>query len=336
MRYIDTFNHFFPPAFFKKMSETEGGTRDIGKRVQNVPAIFDLDLRRSLVERFPDYSQVLSLGLPPLDAMVGPDLAPEFARVANDGLADLVARFPQQFSGWVGALPMATIDEAVKEAERILVHGGANGLQIHTNVAGHCLDEERFLPIFEIAARTGKPILLHPARTAATPDFIAEDRSKYEIWTIFGWPYETSATMARLIFSGVMTKFPDLKVITHHLGAMIPFFDARIDIGWSTLGSRSSGEDLSHIPKMLGKPIIECFRDFYADTAVAGSLAGTICGLEFFGPDHVLFATDAPFDPEGGAIYIRETIKVMEALPVEEDARAKICHGNAQRLFGIA
>ena len=62
---------------------------------------------------------------------------------------------------------------------------------------GLCLDEPRFFPVFEIAAKTGKPILLHPARTAACSDFAAEKRSRYEIWTIFGWPYETSATMAR-------------------------------------------------------------------------------------------------------------------------------------------
>ena len=103
-------------------------------------------------------------------------------------------------------------------------------------------------------------------------------RSKYEIWTIFGWPYETSATMARLIFSGIMTRFPDLKVMAHHLGAMIPFFDARIETGWATLGSRTSGEDYSHVLPSLGKPLLDCFRQFYGDTALCGGRAGTVCG----------------------------------------------------------
>jgi aminocarboxymuconate-semialdehyde decarboxylase len=335
MRYIDAFNHFFPPAFFKKMSETAGGTRDIGKRMQGIPAIYDLDTRFRLVDGFLDYTQVLSLGMPPLEGMVGPDAAPEFARVANDGLAELVAKYPERFCGWVGALPMNAPDEAVREAERILTRDGANGLQIHTNVNGHCLDEPQFLPIFEVAAKAGKPILLHPARTPGTPDFAAETRSRYEIWSIFGWPYETSVTMARLVFSGITTRFPELKIVTHHLGAMIPFFDARIEIGWSALGSRSSDEDLSHIPKMLDKPIVECFRQFYADTAVAGSHGAVACGLEFFGADHVLFASDAPFDPEGGALYIRESMKAVQALQISEADRAKICHGNAETLFGI-
>jgi len=119
-----------------------------------------------------------------------------------------------------------------------------------------------------MAAKTGKPILLHPARTAACSDFAAEKRSRYEIWTIFGWPYETSATMARLIFSGVMTRLPGLKVLAHYLGAMIPFFDLRIETGWATLGSCTSDEDYSNVLPSLGKPLLDCFKDFYGGGTV--------------------------------------------------------------------
>jgi uncharacterized protein len=259
MRYIDSFCHFFPQGIFRLMSETAGGTRDVGKRMQSVRTIHDLEARFRIMDPFENYSQVLSLGLPPLDGMVGPDRSPEFARVANDGLAELVAKYPERFCGYVGALPMNAPEAAVQEAERILIGGSANGLQLHTNVNGACLDEPRFLPIFEVAGKSGKPILLHPARGPDMPDFAAEKRSKYEIWTIFGWPYETSATMARLIFSGIMTRFPDLKIMAHHLGAMIPFFDARMDTVWATLGSRTSDEDYSAVLPSLGRPLIDCF-----------------------------------------------------------------------------
>ena len=107
--------------------------------------------------------------------------------------------------------------------------------------------------------------------------------------------------MARLIFSGLTTRLPNLKILVHHLGAMIPFFDARLDTGWATLGSRTSDEDYSGVLDRLGKPLLDCFKDFYADTALCGGRIGTVCGLEFYGPDHVLFASDAPFGPEGGA-----------------------------------
>jgi predicted TIM-barrel fold metal-dependent hydrolase len=335
MRHIDAFCHFFPRALFERLSQTSSGTRDIGKRMQGVRTIYDLDARLKMMDEFDDYSEILSLGLPPIDAITGPDKSPELAHIANDGLAELCGKYPDRFAGYVGALPMNAPDEAAKEAERILIAGNANGLQLHTNVNGACLDEPRFFPIFEVAAKSGKPILLHPARTANFPDFAAEKKSKYEIWTILGWPYETSATVARLIFSGLTTSLPQLKFVIHHLGAMIPFFDARLDTGWATLGSRTSDEDYSGVLKMLGKPLLDCFREFYADTALCGGRIGTVCGLEFYGVDHVLFASDAPFGPQGGAGYIRETMKVIAGLDIAQADKEKICYRNAQALFGL-
>lgn len=334
MRHIDCFNHFFPARFFEKMAQAPGSIADIGKRIRGIRNIHDLDARLRQVESFPDYAQVLSLGLPAFDAFASPQESPDYARIANDGLAELCARFPKHFPAYVGGLPMNNPEAAVREAERLFANG-AHGLQLHTNVGGLPLDHPSFFPIFETAHRHGKPILLHPARTADSPDFRAEDKSRYEIWAIFGWPFETSATMARLIFSGVMTKLPGLVVIAHHLGAMTPFFDARIRIGWSEIGKRTSDEDLSHIPQMLGKPVEECFRDFYGDTALCGSRSGLRCGLDFYGADHVLFASDSPFDPEGGNIYIRDTIKAIESLGLPREEQEKICFRNAQRLFGI-
>ena len=336
MRHIDAFCHFFPPRLFEKMSRTSSGTKDIGKRIQGVRTIYDLDARLNMMDEFDDYAEILSLGLPPLDAMAGPQAAAEFARIANDGLAELCAKHPDRFAGYVGALPMNAPEAAAKEAERILIRGNANGLQLHTNVDGACLDEPRFFPIFEVAAKSGKPVLLHPARTPNVPDFPAETKSKYEIWAILGWPYETSCTMARLIFSGVTTRLPDLKILIHHLGAMIPFFDARLDTGWATLGSRTSDEDYGGVLKMLRKPLMDCFRGFYADTALCGGRIGTVCGLEFFGADHVLFASDAPFGAQGGASYIRETMKVIAGLEIAQADKEKICYRYAQALFKLS
>jgi aminocarboxymuconate-semialdehyde decarboxylase len=336
MRHIDAFCHFFPRQIFEALTNTAGGRTDIGKRMQGVRTIYDLDARFRMMDEFEEYTQIISLGMPPLEGLAGPDRTPELARVANEGLVELCDKYPDRFAGFVGALPMNAPEAAAREAERILLRGRANGLQLHTNIDGACLDEPRFLPIFEIAEKANKPILLHPARKPNFPDFAAEKTSKYEIWTIFGWPYETSATMARLVFSGVMTRFPKLKILTHHLGAMIPFFDARIETGWATLGSRTSGEDYSNVLPSLGKPLLDCFRAFYADTALCGGRAGTVCGIEFFGVDHVLFASDAPFGPEGGAGYIRSTMKVVASLDLADAEKERICWRNAMSFFGLS
>src|SRR5689334_2658700 len=81
MRYIDAFNHFFPQRFFAGLLETPASQKDMGKRIRGIPALFDLDERLRVVDSFPDYAQILSLGMPAIDRLWGPDAAPEWARI---------------------------------------------------------------------------------------------------------------------------------------------------------------------------------------------------------------------------------------------------------------
>ena len=338
MRYIDAFNHFFPAGVWARMLEIPGMGANIGKRMRNIPAIFDLDVRFRVMDLFKhhDYTQVISLGMPPLENFGSPELSIELARLANDGQAELVRKYPDRFVGFLASLPMNAPDEAAREAERSFKELGASGLQIHTNVLGAPLDEERFVPIYEVAAKFGRPVMLHPSRGANMPDYLTETESQYEIWWTFGWPYETSAAIARLVFSGIMDRLPELKVLAHHLGAMVPYFEGRVGPGWDQLGARTSGRDLKTevLGKLKHRPL-DYFKDFYADSAVFGSRPATVCGLEFYGPDKVLFASDCPFDPERGPGYIRDTIKVLESIEMPDEDRQKINYRNAEKLFGL-
>ena len=336
MRYIDAFNHFFPKPLWDRLLSAEGAARGIGMRMRGIPAIYDLDERLRILDMFENYSQVLSLGMPPLEALGPPPVALEFARLGNDGMAELVSKYPDRFVGYVASLPMNDPELAAREAERAFVEGGANGLQVHSNVNGAPLDEPRFQPVFDVAASFDKPILLHPSRGPDMSDYKTETKSKYEIWWTFGWPYETSVAMARLVFSGMMDRLPNLKVLAHHLGAMVPYFEGRLGPGCDQLGARTSDEDLRGVLAQLKKRPFEYFKDFYADTATFGSRAAMVCGLEFFKVDHVLFASDCPFDPEKGPGYIRDTIRVLESIEMPQSTREKICFGNAERLFGLA
>jgi uncharacterized protein len=335
MRYLDAVTHFFPKRFFDKMLDSPGGIKDIGKRMRGVPSVYDLDVRFKVVDKFGDYRQIISLGMPPLDILAGPDAAPDFARIANDGQAELVAKYPDRFAGYLAALAMNAPEAAAREAERAFTQLGANGLQLHTNVNGGTLADPRFLPVFEMALKHDKPILLHPARRPEMPDFPNEKLSRYEIWTIFGWPYETTAVMCQLVFSGMLDRLPGIKLLTHHMGAMVPFFEGRIRHGWATLGTRTSSQDPDMIPVKLKRPVMDYFKSFYGDTALAGSRSGIVCGLDFFGADRVLFASDCPFDAEGGALYIAETIQALKEIDLKPADRDNICFGNAERMFGI-
>ena len=179
------------------------------------------------------------------------------------------------------------------------------------------------------------PIWLHPTRAADFPDYKAEERSKYDMWWVFGWPYETSVAMGRLVMSGVFDRHPDIKIIAHHMGGMVPYFEGRVGPGLDQLGKRSNDPDDMGALGRLEKRPYDYFRMFYADTAVFGSIPATECGLAFFGSDRVLFASDAPFDPERGSGYIRETIRVIDNITASIEDRQKIYEGNARRLLKL-
>lgn len=331
---IDVFNHIFPKPFFERLQAVTVNKGAI-KRWLHIPFLHDLDVRFRMLEEFGDgYRQILSLSAPPIES-INPDrqITLDLARLANDSMADLVDAYPSRFPGFVASLPLNHPEESVRELERAVQQLGALGVQVFSNVNGAPLDDVRFAPLFAAADRLRVPVLLHPARGAATPDYPGEAKSKYEIWWTFGWPYETSAAMQRLVFSGLFDRLPDLKIVAHHLGAMIPYFEGRIGYGLDQFGARTADEDYAGLLKTMRKRPYDYFKMFWADTAVFGSAAATTCGLAFFGADQVVFASDAPFDPEGGSLYIRETIKIIDALPLSPADRHKIYQGNAERLF---
>ena len=331
---IDVFNHIFPKPFFERLQQVTINKGAI-KRWLHIPFLHDLDVRFRMLEEFgPDYRQVLSLSAPPIEA-INPDrqITLDLARLANDSMAELVRAHPHRFPGFVASLPLTYADESVRELERAVDDLGALGVQLFSNVNGVPLDDARFAALFETADRLRCPILLHPARGPGSADYATEQKSKYEIWWTFGWPFETSAAMQRLVFSRLFDRLPDIKIVAHHLGAMIPYFEGRIGYGLDQFGTRTADEDYRGLLASLNKRPYDYFKMFWGDSAVFGSRPATECGLKFFGPNQVVFASDAPFDPEGGPMYIRETIKVIDSLDISQSDREKIYFRNAERLF---
>ena len=332
---IDIFNHFYPKRFFDEYINVGASFKDMGKRVQNLPTIVDLDARFRAMDEFGDFRQVLTLPQPPVESLAGPDKTPAMARMVNDGLAELVDKHPKRFVAYGACLPMNNPDEALKELDRAARTLGAKGAQIYTNINEKPLDSPEFQPVFDELARRGLTTWLHPTRGADHPDYLTENKSLYEIWWTFGWPYETSTAMARLVFSGLFDRHPDIKIITHHGGAMIPFFEGRVGYGWDQLGKRTSDVDYTVLLKSMKKRPIDYFRNYYADTALFGALAGTRCSLDFFGIDKMLFASDMPFEPTPG-LYARETIRVIESLGLTPDQKDQIYRRNAERILNLS
>jgi predicted TIM-barrel fold metal-dependent hydrolase len=332
---IDIFNHIFPRAFFDRYIRTGAAGKDIGKRVAHIPVAVDLDARFRAMDEFGDFRQVITLPTPPIEVFASPAESPDVARAANDGLAELVAAHPDRFVAFAASLPLNEPEASLAETARAIDVLGARGIMLYTNAAGRPLDGPEFAPLFDEMARRDLPIWLHPIRGASFPDYQSEARSQYEIWWTFGWPYETSTAMARLVFSGVFDRHPGLKIITHHMGGMVPYFEGRVGYGWDQLGTRTSDQDYTATLRALKRRPADYFRDFYADTALFGATAATECGLRFFGVDRVLFASDMPFDPTPG-LYARETIRIIDGLDITDTEREQIYRRNAERLLKLA
>lgn len=327
---IDVATHILPARYFAKLEAIPGFF--MAKRVKGIPCLVDLDVRFRTMDRFGEYKQVLSLALPSIDRLGPPDATPALAQVGNEELADLVAAHPDRFAGAFGGLPLNNPEASLHELERLAAHPAFFGVQIYSNVAGRPLDDPPTLRVIEEAVRRHMPIFLHPARSSAFADYAGETHSRYDLWQIFGWPYETTIAMARLVFTGLFDRHPDAVIITHHLGGMAPHFIGRMHGGWEQFGTRGAEGETEALPVRLEHPPAWYFRRFYADTALFGAAHAMRCGLAYFPPDRVLFGSDMPFDPEGGPRYIRDTIRDLDESGIAPEHRRMIDEGNFRRL----
>jgi aminocarboxymuconate-semialdehyde decarboxylase len=309
--------------------------KDITLRSGAVPMMVDLQLRFEMMDKFEGYQQVLSLAAPPLDVLGGPEAGRQLGRIGSEGLAELCRKYPDRFPSFIASIPMHDSECAVEDARRAIQDLGACGIQVYTNVSGKPLDSAEYRHIFKALEGLGKPIWIHPVRSAAFPDYQTEERSLYEIWWTFGWPYESSVAQARIVFSKMLDEMPNLKFIIHHAGGMTPFFEGRVGPGWDQLGARTSSPDYRPLLKELKKRPLDYFKEFYVDTATFGSKAALECSMSFYGIDHMLFASDTPFDPEGGPMYVRETIRCIDLLDISNEDREKLYYKNACCLLGI-
>lgn len=340
---IDIFTHIKPVKYWNKVKQRvdsvtlEKTSATAIKAFETTRTLWDLAERFRIMDKYEGLLQVLTPSVPPVELIAPPDKATELAKVYNDEMAELVAKYPDRFLAAVACIPMNNIDGALKEADRAINELGFKGISIHTPIYNNNwtmtkpIDLPEIMPIYEMMVTYDLPIWLHPFRHLSMPDYTVEARSRFSLFHIFGWPYETSLAMARLVFSGVLNKYPSLKIITHHCAAMVPYLANRItgSCDWyeACLGAKSK--------KTLDRPPIDCFRQFYNDTAISGNMPALMCAYAFFGADHLLFGTDMPFDAELGNRYTRDTIESIKQMNIADSEREAIFESNARRLMNF-
>ena len=319
---IDIFTHVVPQKYKSALGRA---APNLEAHTAQMPTLYDLDLRFKILDKYDDVKQVLTLALTAALILGDPKHAVDFARLANDETAELVRKYPDRFFAGTASLPMTDMDAAVTELDRAIGKLGLKGVQLFTPAQGKQMDLAGYMPIFERMAHYELPVWIHPMKPI--------DRSGYKNYFIdhvFGWPFESTVAMTNLVFDGLFERFPGIKVIVHHCGALVPFFAQRIAEAYIASGTMHG---MKH--EGLARPLIDYFKMFYNDTALNGHTPGLMCGHALYGADHIVFGTDMPYDFELGERNIRQNIESVEAMPISDAEKKLIYEGNARALLNL-
>ena len=270
--------------------------------------------------------------VPPLEAFADSKQSVDLAKMANDEMAELVLKHRQRFIAAIALLPMNNIDAALEETDRAIKDLGFRGIYVHSNINGKPLDAPEFLPLFEKMAQYDLPIYIHPWRGDDHAEYPTEEKSKYMIASIFGWPYETTAAMTRLVFGGIFEKFPNIKIVTHHCGGMVPYYEQRIvqHYGQQDRSGRAP------YPSAITQSPIDYYKMFYNDTAIHGNTPALMLAYHFWGADHIILGADMPLgDHYFGFRSYRQTVNAIEAMDITESEKKKIFVDNALNLLRL-
>jgi len=313
---IDAYCHILPSPIAKTARHPKL------RSFAGIPQFVDPDQRLKHMEKYGVDVQVLSL-VPTVLSGVEISEAIPLCQTANDAIAQIARTSRGRFEG-IASVPLPSIGEALDELDRAVNELNLHGVQIFSNIHGRPLDSEEFFPFYERVLEHDVPILIHPV-----------DRNGYELIKqhrlniMLGWPFDTSLAMVSLVQGGVFDRYPSLKILTHHLGAMIPYFMGRVNC--------ESEPAFVHYDAEAGveKPLVQYFKKFYADTAVDGWHPALNLGYSFFGPEKTVFSTDYPFGPEGGELFLRELIRGISDMSISEEEKHKIFEDNAKKLFKL-
>ncbi len=270
------------PTFAVRELERRGEMIDVdvrGTRFVLNETFFDPARQIARMDRLGIDRTVVSLATPLINYFSDPSPAIEAARACNDGFARLVRTSPERFAAWA-FLPMQAPDAAAAELARCVREHGFVGGHVATNVKGAYLDDPRFEPIFAAAEALDVPLFIHPADPAG------KDRTAaFELTTIAGYLFDTSINVFKMICSGLLDRYPRVKLVCAHTGGYALLLRGRMQC---EVGKNPA------IQRVLQRPIGEYLDRLWYDTA--GFEEGYIAfAATVIPPEHLLFGTDAPF-----------------------------------------
>lgn len=327
---IDIHAHYVPSDSLKVAAEIGKGqgmqlgknergreivTRDGKPFLTQLKAEFsDLDLRLSIMDSQGVDMQALSPASTYFFYWMAPDASLEYAQWLNDRLAEAVAKHPKRLVA-LGSVPMQDSAKAVGELERAMTKLGLRGVEIATNIGGRYFDDPGFEPFWEAAQALDALIFVHPNQVVG-----AERMKEFNLANLIGNPTDTSLAFAKLIFSGVLERYPRLRFLMAHAGGFLPYTFGRLDRGYRIQDSATA---------KISKPPSEYLKLLNFDT-VAHSTPALEYLVATFGADHVVLGSDYPYD-----MGDPEPVASLHAASIDSANREQIASANACKLLGI-
>jgi hypothetical protein len=266
--------------------------------------------------------QVLSVADPGADLVPG-EPGINIARAYNDALAEACARYPIRYRGFAH-LPMLAPEAAADELERTVRQLGFVGVLVNGATDGRFLDDPAFEPILARAEALDVPIYLHPgiptqAVRNAYYDNLPGNFSFTLALSAWGWHADTAVHTLRLVLSGALDRHPGLKIVVGHMGEALPFMLDRID-------ETTTATAKAHLRRSARQTILD---QVWITTSGFFTMVPFMAALMSFGVDRIMFSVDYPFASNARARAF------LDALPIPPADRAKIAHGNADRLLRL-
>ena len=336
---IDFQAHLFPEEYIDELKRRDGAVileepdaysgmtyfydKKLSCRINT--AIFqgrDMERRLEHMDRLGIDIHVLTILAPGADRFEADD-AVAIARAANNAIAAICRKHPSRFIGFF-TLPTSSISASLDELERSVHDLGLKGFGSFANLNGQVLDREELFPIYERLGKYRLPIYIHPTAPLAT------EATGIDIMPtlIFGWAFDSTVAMTRLVYGRVLERFPEINFVVADVGGVLAFFAQRAKNIYS-----GRTEEIRQRYGLKENPL-DSFRRFYVDTA--DHPASTLkCVLDFFGPERLVLGTNYPYGPEEGCVLIKNSLAAIDGLNLTEKDKEKVLGGNAAEILAL-
>lgn len=336
---VDFQSHVFPPDYLDEVRRLDGNVilepadphsgmsyfYDKKLKCRINTATFqgqELEQRMERMDRLGVDIQVLSVPPPGADRFE-PEHAVALARKVNDAVASWCGKYPRRLAG-LFALPTSSIKDSLNELERSVNELGLKGFGCYTNLNGRPLDSEELFPIYERLAKYGLPVYIHPTAPLAT------EATGLDIMPvlIYGWAFDSTVAMMRLVYGRVMERFPEINFVVADVGGVTSFFGQRAK---NIFTGRT--EEIRQKYGLKENPL-DYLKRFYVDTADHPPVTLKIA-LDFFGPERLVYGSNYPYGPEEGALFVKNSLKALDDLGLAKQDKEKILGLNAAGILKI-